>query len=108
MYLKSIRGLEGEISIPSIGASIGTTAKWSLERREDRSEGGNGVYIFTAFFSYMNPYLFDEESLTKEIRVRINKEAKWYRVKQVPGTPVQRDGNHMLRMEEVTLWPIED
>jgi hypothetical protein len=107
MYLKSITGVEGSITIPSIGADIGTTAKWSLSRRDDR-HGSPGVYVFQAAFSYLNTPLFRENSLKKEIRIRIQKDGKWYRVEQVAETPIQFNSDTQFVMEEVTLWPLEE
>ena len=107
MYLKAINGVEGNITIPSIGADIGTTAKWSLSRRDDR-HGQPGVYVFQAAFSYLNMPLFREESLKKEIRVRVQKDSKWYRVEKVAGTSIQYYSDNQFVMEEVTLWPLEE
>lgn len=107
MYLKSITGVEGEVTIPSIGATIGTTQKWALSRRDDRS-GSEGIYTFQVAFSYLNVNLFREESLRKEIRVRVNRDGKWYRVERVEGSPTQIISDNQIIFEEVTLWPIED
>ena len=107
MFLKTVRGSIGEVSIPSMGATVGKLAKWSLERREDRTSGV-GVYVFRGAFSYLNPYLFKEESLRKEIRVRLGNNGKWHRIEQVPDTLVHMDGNVAIVMDEVTVWPIED
>lgn len=107
MYLKTISGVEGSITIPSIGALIGTTAKWSLSRRDDRS-GPQGVYVFQAAMSYINAGLFNEESLKKEIRVRVTRDGKWYRVERVEGSPINIVSDTQFILEEVVLWPVED
>jgi hypothetical protein len=107
MYLKALNGVEGEVTIPSIGATIGTTSKWFLSRRDDR-HGETGVYIFRAAFSYLNLGLFREDSLNKEIRVRVGKEGKWFRVQRQPGSPIQFYGDDQFVMDEVVLWPVEE
>jgi hypothetical protein len=107
MYLKSINGLEGVITIPSIGATIGNTSKWTLSRRDDR-HGPLGVYVFQAAFSYLNTQLWSEPSLRKEIRVRLGQNGQWYRVEQVEGTPYNQVSDNQFTMEEVTLWQLEE
>jgi len=105
MYLKSIQGLEGEVLIPSIGATIGTTAKWQLHRREDR-DGPIGIYTFRAVMNYLNPHLWGEPGFRKEIRLKVGKESKIYRLEQTNGGSVALDGPN-LTMEEVSIWPVE-
>lgn len=105
MYVKSISGVDGEISIPSMGATIGTTAKWTLQRREDRN-GPEGVYVFRAVFVYLNPMLFNEDSFKKEIKVRVGRGGQEYRIEPVEGSSVTLEPPTLV-MEEVNLWPVE-
>lgn len=102
MYLKSIRGIEGEIRLKSIGATIGTTAKWSLTRKEDSSQ----LFTFNAVLSYLNPLLFNEPGLEKEFKIKLGKGGKEYRIEQSSTGTVQLLDMQLL-MEDVTLWPIE-
>ena len=107
MYLKTLSGVEGAITIPSIGALIGTTAKWSLSRRDDRT-GPQGIYTFQVAMSYINSGLFNEEPLKKEIRVRVSRDGKWYRIERVADSAINIISDTQFILEEVTLWPVED
>lgn len=106
MYLKSIQGVEGQVLIPSMGATIGTTVKWSLHRREDRN-GPIGIYTFRAVMNYLNPHLFNETAFSKEVRLRVGKDGKVYRLEQVQGASVDLQGPNLV-MEEVSIWPVEE
>lgn len=101
MFLKSIRGIEGEIRLKSIGATIGTTAKWSLTRKENSQ-----LFTFNAVLSYLNPLLFNEPGLEKEFKIRLGKNGKEYRIEQASTGTVQLMDMQLL-MEDVSLWPIE-
>lgn len=106
--LKSMRGVEGEITLPALGAVIGTMSKWSLTRREDGSRSSG--YRLHAVFSYLNPMLFNEKSLTKQITVSIRDRDrsvnKQYRLEPVPGREMRLEGMSLL-IEEVQIWPHE-
>lgn len=106
--LKSMRGIEGEVTLPALGAVIGTMQKWSLTRREDGSR--NSGYRLHAVFSYLNPLLFNESSLTKQITVAIRDRDrsvnKQYRLEPVPGQRMVLEGMSLL-IEGVSIWPVE-
>ena len=104
MFVKTVNGVEGEVTIPSIGASIGSITKWTLQRREDRPSGA-GVYVFRAVFSYFFSPLWNEEGYQKQIRIRIGD--KRYQVEALQGSKVSAE-DPVLYMEEVELWPVEE
>lgn len=106
MYLRSVQGIEGEIKLPANGATIGTTQKWTLRRKED-APSSLGLYTFQAVLNYINPLLWDEPAFKKEIRIRIGKNGRQYRLEQQPSGSTQLDGVS-LRMEDVALWPLAD
>lgn len=107
--LKSLRGVEGQITIPTIGAIIGTFQKWTLQRREDGPSRLSG-YRLTAFLSYVNPMLVNEPSLTKQITIAIRDRErtvyKQYRLEVVSDAGMVLDGMS-LTVEEVTIWPLD-
>lgn len=107
--LKSLRGVEGQITIPAIGAIIGTFQKWSLQRREDGPSRTSG-YRLTAFLSYVNPMLFNEPSLTKQITIAIRDRErtvnKQYRLEPMPDVEMELDGMS-LTVGEVQIWPLD-
>lgn len=108
--IKAISGLEGEITIPSFGAQVGTFSKWTLTRHEDESGEAPRVFRFHAALSYLNPWLWEEQGLEKQITVTLRKGGKvdsQFRLETVPGARTDRDGTSQLIIEGVTLWPVE-
>ena len=65
-------GTDGKVSVPSIGAVVGTICHWTL-RREESGSGPLRPMTLRASFSYVNEPLLMEESLTKEITITIRK-----------------------------------
>lgn len=107
--IKSISGLEGEITIPSYGAQVGTFSKWTLTRHEDES-GKARVFRLHAALSYLNEWLWNEEALEKQITVTLRKNGvvdSQFRLEPVPDTRMVLDGTSQLIIEGVHLWPVE-
>ena len=107
--IKAISGLEGEITIPSFGAQVGTFSKWTLTRHEDES-GKVRVFRLHAALSYLNEWLWNEGELEKQITVTLRKGGKvdsQFRLEPVPDTRTVLDGTSQLIIEGVTLWPVE-
>lgn len=106
--LKSMRGVEGEVTVPALGMVIGTMQKWSLARREDGSRRSG--YRLHAVFSYLNPMFFNSDSLTKQITIAIRdrdrKVNKQYRLEPIPGQKMVLEGMSLL-IEGVEVWPHE-
>jgi len=104
-----MRGVDGEITVPSLGMVIGTMQKWSLTRREDGSRSSG--YRLHAVFSYLNPMFFNAESLTKQITISIRdrdrKVDKQYRLEAIPGQKTVLEGMSLL-IEGVEIWPLEE
>lgn len=109
--IKKIEGLEGEITIPSYGAQVGTFAKWTLTRHEDESGSKGRVFRLHAALSYLNEWLWGEEELQKQITVTLrdprNKTVTQFRLTPVPDTRTVLDGTSQLIIEGVELWPVE-
>lgn len=113
--LKSLRGIEGQITVPSIGAHLGTFQKWTLQRREDGPSRQSG-YRLTAFLSYVNPMLFNgilegKIPLTMQITIAIRDRErtvnKQYRLDVMPGERMVLDGMSLL-CEGVEIAQIDD
>lgn len=102
--VKSIRGRDGEVTIPAIGASVGDFREWHLARREDPRSGKPGVLTLRAVFRYVNPALFNEPSLRKQFIVQLDRKRK-FRVDQDPAKKPVLEGL-TLTMEGVTLCPL--
>ena len=108
--IKAISGLEGEITIPSYGAQVGTFSKWTLQRHQDESGKQGRVFRLDAALSYLNEWLWNEENLEKQIVVTLRKGGRvdsQFRLTPVPGTRTVLDGTSRLIIEGVELWPVE-
>lgn len=97
--INRIQGTDGKVTIPSIGALIGYFNSWTLT-----TEDGKG-YTFKAVFAHINPTLWDEPAMTKQIVVQWSK-GKFYRLQQDPSAERTLTGRQLI-MKEVTLWPHE-
>lgn len=103
--LSTVRGIEGEVSIPALGASIGSFAKWTLARSED-GRSDESEFTLRGVFSYLNPILWEDESLAKRITVRIGRGGKQYLLVQKPDRRTVLEGMSII-IEGITLWPVE-
>ena len=106
IYLTSLRGDRGQVTIPSLGAVIATIeppkGSWTLRREEESSPQGD-VFILRVVFSYLNPHLWDSP-YQKEFIVRVGKH-KQFRLTQAEGEKTVLEGLSLL-MEGVSLWPL--
>jgi hypothetical protein len=75
MIIRSFSGKEGEISIPGLGAVVGTFHKWTLTRPADDAPG-NPVWTLQAVMSYVNATLLLNESVDKRFTLRLSREKK--------------------------------
>lgn len=73
--INAFEGQDGKVTIPALGAVVGTISKWSMRRK-----GDNGPFVFRATLAYVNASLFNNEDLTKEIVVNMTRD-KQYRVR---------------------------
>jgi hypothetical protein len=109
IYLASLRGDRGQVTIPALGAVIATieppTGRWSLRRREDENHPDDaGGFTLHVVFSYINRHLWDSP-YEHEFVVRLGKH-KQFRLTQTEGEKTELEGRSLL-MEGVSLWPLE-
>jgi hypothetical protein len=98
----NMSGTNGEVTIPSIGAVVGTIIHWTL-RREESGSAGQRPMTLRASFSYVNELLLMEDSVEKEILLTIRKD-KHYRVIGKRMAFVDQ----VLTLEDCTLWQPEN
>jgi len=98
----SMSGTEGKVTVPSIGAVVGTISRWSL-RREETGSGSLRPMTLRASFSYVNESLLMEESLTKDVVVELRKNTH-YRITGDRMAFVDQ----VLIMEDCKLWLVEE
>jgi len=98
----SLSGTEGKVTVPSIGAVVGTISRWTL-RREETGSGPLRPMTLRASFSYVNEALLMEESLTKEVIVQLRKNTH-YRIIGDRMAFVDQ----VLIMEDCKPWLVEE
>jgi hypothetical protein len=108
IYLTSLRGDRGQVTIPSLGAVIGIIeppkGSWSLRREEESRPGLGDVFLLRVVFSYLNRPMWDSP-FEKVFTVRLGKH-KQFRLTQIEGERTVLEGLSLLR-EGVQLWPLE-
>lgn len=75
MYIRNLRGAQGQITVPTIGAVVAEFQSWNLQRREE-SRSVNPVWTLHAVFRYQNDLLLTNDRLTKLIRLQLNDKTK--------------------------------
>lgn len=98
----SMVGQAGQVTVPSIGAVVGTITRWTL-RREESGSGHLRPMTLRASFSYVNEFLLLEQELTKEIVIELRKN-KHYRITGDRLAFVDQ----VLVMEDCKLWQVEE
>ena len=68
-----LSGVKGRVTIPALGAHIGTMNQWELRRRGDDDDPKSGSYDLRAVFSYINPHLFHDEDYEKVVIVEMGR-----------------------------------
>jgi hypothetical protein len=99
---QSLRGKEGRVVIPGVGAVVGIIGDWSLTRRED-SGPAEGTYDLRASFSYLNVSLFNAK-MKKRVEISLSKDNQ-FSLDQLDGMRTVLIEKRLL-MEGVTLCPL--
>jgi hypothetical protein len=99
---KTLRGTEGKVTVPHLGALVGTFTSWNLERRGDEGEDAE-LYNLHGVLSFVNKALFEDDSYEKSVEVRLSKNLS-IRLRSAEGTKTALNGRALV-MEGVHLWP---
>jgi hypothetical protein len=75
MIIRSLRGTEGKVVVPGLGAVVATFSDWTLRREENGRAGPR--WSLHAALSYRNESLLKNESLTKKFICVLSKEQKF-------------------------------
>lgn len=103
---KKWEGQDGDVTVPSIGLSIGQMEYWMLLRRED-TPSGSEEWDLRAVFSYVNAFAFEKRKDDRRVTVWLGnkrKGGKQFRLQETVGRTVL-DGRNLL-IERVKLWPL--
>jgi len=68
-----LSGPKGRVTIPALGAHIGTMQQWELRRRGGDDDPKSGSYDLRAVFSYINPHLFHDADYEKDVIVEFGR-----------------------------------
>lgn len=98
MLAKSMRGTEGKVTLPGIGALIGETYSWQLYTT------GKDVYGLRAACNILDEGLWEEAGEHRRVELHIIR-GKWYEAKPEPGAKVERKGKHFT-IKPVKLLPL--
>lgn len=66
-------GVKGRVTIPALGAHIGTMAQWDLRRRGGDDDPKSGTYDLRAVFQYINPHLWNDPDYEKYVVVEMGR-----------------------------------
>jgi len=91
MIVRTFSGKEGEITIPGLGAVVGTFHTWTLLRPVEDARG-TPVWNLQAVLSYSNPTLLLNEQISKRFICVLNKDTK-----------IELCGFEKLRLEGASL-----
>jgi hypothetical protein len=94
---KRISGVTGDVTVPSIGLTVGTMQWWELTRREETTPE-LGEWTLRVVFSYINKMAWEKKDLTKQITVTLGnpkKDGRQYRLEMLDGRTVL-DGRSLL------------
>ena len=101
---KSLKGSEGKVTVPHLGALVGTFTSWTLTRRGDDGPESER-YNLHGIFSFVNKALFEDDEYVKSVEVRLSKTLS-VRLRSDEGTKTSLNGRALV-MEGVQLWPEE-
>lgn len=68
-----LSGVKGRVTIPALGAHIGTMSQWELRRRGGDDDPKEGTYDLRAVFAYLNPHLFNDADYAKDVVVEFGR-----------------------------------
>lgn len=72
MFVRSLKGDAGEISVPGLGAVVGQFQSWNLMRREENGSAGP-IWTLHAVFRYQNDLLLKNPLLGKRVTLVVDK-----------------------------------
>jgi hypothetical protein len=100
LFLRSLTGKNGKITIPTLGAVVATFSSWTIARPEESDPGNPGALTLRAVCSYVNPVLFNDPELPKKVIVTYDRTTNF----EIKGRMSLFDDNVLL-VEEAELCP---
>lgn len=104
-FIKYLSGSDGRMTIPHLGAVIGTMDGWTLTRRGESGPDAALYDLRASFSRFFNQTLYGDPDYEKRVEVVLQR-GKVFEVRQEPGHRTSFLGTE-LRMEGVRLAPLE-
>ena len=73
--MRSLKGSQGQITVPGLGAVVAEFQSWNLKRHEE-SRSASPIWTLHAVFRYQNDVLLQNNDLKKRIRLQLNENTK--------------------------------
>ncbi len=73
---RSIKGTEGKIMVPGLGAVVATFSEWTLKRREESHSAGPR-WTLHGVLSYANESMVKSDKVGKRITLVLNSQQKF-------------------------------
>lgn len=99
VFARSLKGTDGRITYPAVGALIGEMFAWQLYSED------NETYVLKAQCKHLHEMLWEEVGDARRIELRLSRE-KWLEARLTEGASVQRNGRQ-ITIRGVTIWPLE-
>jgi hypothetical protein len=75
VVFRSLKGSQGQITVPGLGAVVAEFQSWTLKRHEESRSAGP-VWTLHAVFRYQNDVLLHNDAMKKRIRLQLNDKTK--------------------------------
>lgn len=89
VFAQSLKGTDGRITFPAVGALIGETFAWQLYSEDLQS------YTLKAQCKHLHEMLWEEVGTDRRIELRISKD-KWLEARPIEGATVLRNGRNLI------------
>lgn len=99
VFARSLKGTDGRITYPSVGALIGEMYEWSLYSEDMES------YVLRAQCKQLHEMLWDEVGDARRVELRLSRE-KWLEARPIEGAAVERNGRS-ITIRGVSIHALE-
>ncbi len=99
MIARSLRGTEGRVTLPGMGALIGEMFNWQLYSEDGKS------YILKASCNHLHDSLWEAAGDNRRIELAVQRDS-WYVAKPTENAAVLRNGRNFT-IKTVTLEKLE-
>ena len=99
MIARSLRGTEGRVTLPGMGALIGEMFNWQLYSEDGKS------YILKASCNHLHDSLWEAAGDSRRVELAVQRN-NWYVANPIEGASIERNGRNFT-IKTVTLEKLE-